>query len=191
MMTDRQARTILLGVWPGRSLAEYQIVQAIGRFEGNYGAAFDGANNWGASALSTAPTPAECPIGTTGTLDHRADGSPYWACITRFSTPDAGARSLVRALTAPRRPTVAAALRTGNAAQVARAMSRTGYMAQTPDKYAIAIQRNASTIARALGEPLRVTSSASSSRSSSIPLFVFVAAALEVLFFALVSRGRS
>jgi len=188
MMTDASARAILRFVWPGRSLAEYQAVQAIGRFEGNYGSAFAAANNWGASQTG-ARADGSCPIGTTPTTDHDASGHAYTACIFRFPTPQAGALSLVRALTAPRRPRVGAALWSGDPFRIARAMSRSGYMAAKPELYAVAIERNASTIARALREPLRIRRSSSSSSSSGIPLFVFLAAALEVLCLVSLARG--
>jgi hypothetical protein len=188
MMSDAAARAILVSQWPRRKLVEYQIVGAIGRFEGNYGAAFknaqgEPANNWGASS-SVVAVRGVCPIGTTGTLDHKRDGTPYTACITRFPTPEAGARSLIRALTAPRRPEVARAMLTGSALDVARAMSRSGYMAQRAAKYAVNILRNASSIARALGEPLQVH--AGSSRASAGSEFLYLAAILEFgLFLAL------
>jgi len=190
MISDRDARAILVAVWPGRTLAEYQIVQAIGRFEGNYGAAFDAANNWGASQRP-ALADGSCPLGTTATPDFDAQGVQYTACIFRLPSPEAGARALVRALTAPRRPEVGRALTSGNARRVAGAMSRSGYMAAKPDRYALSIQRNARTIARALGEPLKVTSSSPAS-SSPLGAFAFVAVFLEFAIIAfLATRGRT
>lgn len=153
MMSDAAARAILLSVWPGQTLAAYQIMGAIGRFEGEYGSAFDGANNWGASQTSTVA--GECPAGTTPTPDTRADGTPYTACIFQFATPELGAASLVRSLTT-QRPAVAAALRTGSPLAVARAMKvPPAYMAAPADRYAVAVARNAQAIARNLKEPLR------------------------------------
>jgi len=186
MMRDADARAILRAVWPGRSLAEYQAIQAIGRFEGNYGSAFGGANNWAASQRGALPD-GSCPVGTTATPDFDRQGVQYTACIFRFGSPEAGARALVRSLTAPKRPGVEAALTTGDPLRIARAMYRSGFMARKPEAYAVAIERNAATIARALREPLRIRRSSSS--SSGIPLFVFLAAALEVLFIVAIARG--
>lgn len=153
MMSDAQARAILLSVWPGQSLAAYQIVQAIGRFEGEYGSAFGGNNNWGAS--QTSQVGGECPAGTTPASDTKADGTPYVACIFDFPTPEQGAASLVHSLTVTR-PRVAAALRTGSPMAVASAMKlQPAYMAATAARYAQAIARNAQAIARNLKEPLR------------------------------------
>lgn len=186
MMADRQAREILRAVWPGRSLPEYQAMQAIGRFEGNYGHAFGEANNWGASQRGALPD-GSCPVGTTATPDFDRAGVEYTACIFRYRTPEAGARALVRSLTSPKRPRVAAALTTGDPLRIARAMYASGYMARKPEAYAVAIARNAATIARALREPLRVRRSSSS--SSGIPLFVFLAAAVEIFFLVSFARG--
>ena len=186
MMRDADARAILRAVWPGRSLAAYQAIQAIGRFEGNYGSAFGGANNWGASQRGALPD-GSCPVGTTATPEFDRHGVEYTACIFRFGSPEAGARALVRSLTAPKRPGVEAALTTGDPLRIARAMYRSGFMARKPEAYAVAIARNAATIARALREPLRIRRSSSS--SSGIPLFVFLAAALEVLFIVAIARG--
>lgn len=157
MMSDAEARAILVEVWPGQSLASYQIVGSIGRFEGRYGSAFGGNHNWGASSLTTAEkNGGTCPAGTTPATDHDARGRRYTACIQDFPNAQAGARSLVRALTI-RRPAVWRLLTSGDALAVAAAMARPPIYSVTPaPAYARRILDNARTIARSLREPLRV-----------------------------------
>jgi hypothetical protein len=187
MLTDMEARTVLERVSPSQSPAWYQVVGAIGRFEGNYGDAFDQANNWAASRLTTADKSpgGVCPVNTTPTTDHTAAGKPYTACISRFDTPDDGAGDLIHLLT--RNKGIAAALPTGDATQIAAAMRRANFMQADVDKYAAAIFSGAKSIARNLKEPLAVVRGASTKSDGGGAAVAVVAA---IFFGSLLLKRR-
>lgn len=163
MMSDRAARDVLLSIWHGvtkedPALPELQIVQAIGRFEGGYGAPNSPpgwpANNWGAVQCRHGPPCVEGECSEIG--DTHADGSSYRYCYRIYPTPEAGAAHLVRLLTVDR-PNVLLEAKKGSAQGVAEAMRKTGYFEAPADKYAKAIYSNAKTIAANMGEQLMVS----------------------------------
>jgi hypothetical protein len=105
MMNDRQAREILVSIWQKATgleptIPELQYVQAVGRFEGNYGSAWNNANNWGAIQCNHAPpcVPGEC----IETGDSQATGQKYTWCYRVWPTPEAGALGFVPLLTVKR-----------------------------------------------------------------------------------------
>lgn len=156
MMPASQARSILLQVWKdttGRtaSLAELQIAQAIGRFEGRWGSS-RAKNNWGGVQCLSRPP---CPDGCIEYTDTHADGTKYQGCLKVYPTQEAGAADMVRLITI-KRPGVWEAMRAGDAGQVASKMRKTGYFEAPASKYQQAIYSNAKQIAAELNEPLRV-----------------------------------
>jgi hypothetical protein len=155
MMADSEARAVLIAAFAQRGIAPNlhatQAVQAIGRFEGNYGYAFGGANNWGA-VQCTSPPP--CPPTCVELTDTHADGTKYQWCYRRYPTPVDGAADLVRELY--RRDGVPEALALGDARLIAERMRAAGYFEAPAERYAKTIAGNAETIARNIGEPLVV-----------------------------------
>ena len=155
MLSDREARRVLAVAFADRgiaapSLPELQGVQAVGRLEGTYGAAFGGANNWG--AIQTHDKVPCVPGQSTEITDHDAWGKPYQVCVRCYPSPEAGAADLVRELY--RRPNVPDALRAGNADALAEAMHQSGYFAQrNVGAYAGWISWGAQRIATHIGEP--------------------------------------
>lgn len=151
-LDDASARAVLLEAFERQNLrpnaAALQAVQAIGRFEGNYGIAFGGANNWGAIQCGAAPP---CPPDCVELTDTHADGSKYQWCYRIYPTRVDGAADLIRELY--RRPGVPEALASGDALAVATAMRESHYFEATAANYALAIERNAETIATNLEEP--------------------------------------
>jgi hypothetical protein len=186
MVSDADARAILVSRFPSRSPAWYQATQAILRGEGDYGNGWKngvvdgkgkpwidpsqgpqfvnqcaGSNNWGADQTK-ASDPNGCP-----NLDHHGDGSPYQAHFKTYANPEDGAADAVFVLTdngpgPHNRASVAAALDDANADgnlnadAIAEAMHMTGYFELRTDLYAAGIVRNAIAIAKKLGEPQRV-----------------------------------
>lgn len=155
MMSDAEARAVLQQAFAARglpppSLSELQGVGAIGRFEGRYGSAFGGANNWGAVQCVGKPPcdPAKC----VEAGDSHADGSKYRACFRKYPTPVDGAADLIRELY--RRPGVPEAMRAGDATAVARAMRAARYFEAPESQYAKGIELNAAAIAQSIGEPV-------------------------------------
>jgi len=158
-LTHRQARDILVQAWlatTGRNatLPELQIAQAIGRFEGRYGAK---GNNWGGVQCKNLPP---CPAGCWEYTDSHADGKKYQGCLRIYPTPEAGASGMLGELL--RRPAVAEAMKRGDSYATAKAMRESHYHETAIDKYASAIQSNAADIASKLGEPLAVKGSGGS-----------------------------
>lgn len=180
MVTEAQARQILVNAFPGRSQAWYQAVQAIARGEGHYGNGWRNAditidgvtyinrgersNNWGAIQCGHATTPGgDCGPGCFPNLDKHANGKPYQGCFKKYPTPEAGAADFVYVLTdngpERNRASVAAALDDEDASgyldadAIAEAMHATGYMERAADAYAKNIAGNAVAIAQTLGEP--------------------------------------
>lgn len=160
-MTDADARAVLLRVWgamglPAPTTATLQAVQAVGRFEGFYGDAtkpegWAGSNNWGAIQCGHPPP---CGDDCFEAGDHHANGTPYVTCFRRYASPDDGARALVNELW--RRPSVRAALPTGDLTLVARTMRNTGYHETAVGRYAGGLYRNAQALASGIGEALSV-----------------------------------
>ncbi len=157
MMSEAEARAVLRAAFAAEGigspvLAELQAVGAVGRFEGNYGAAFGGANNWGAIQANHGPPCDGVTCVEVG--DTHADGSGYRWCYRKYSSPEAGARDLVRTLY--KRSGVPEAARAGDSTAMANAMRASGYFEAPADKYAAGIARNAAAIASGLAEPLMV-----------------------------------
>lgn len=159
---DREARPILLVAYavqglPEPSMEELQVAQAIARFEGGYGLGWPSSiqpppHNWGAiQCRHKAP----CGPGCFEHGDSHADGTKYRGCFRRYPNRTAGAAAFLHQLY--RRPGVPEAMRRGDAVGTAKAMRATGYFEAPADRYALAIQRNASQLAAALGEPDLVT----------------------------------
>lgn len=176
-MNDAQAREILRRAFiryamPDPRRSELQIVGAVGRFEGVYGTAWGGANNWGAIQCPHGPP---CGNDCVEAQDTHAGGEAYQWCFKRYATPDDGAYDLLREMY--RRKGVHDAARTGDARAVALAMYRTryfeGHCAHPENRalcepeavgyYTKAILRNAGEIARNLKEPLAVRDGSSAS----------------------------
>lgn len=157
MMADAEAREVLRRAFALRgmespTLAELQATQAIGRFEGNYGSGIAGAyGNWGAVQCGTK---APCPPGCVEHVDHDAQGKAYRGCFRVYPSHEAGAADFLRELY--RRAGVPDALKAGDATAIAEAMRATGYFEAKASTYALAIEKNAAHVAKALGEPLRV-----------------------------------
>src|SRR5689334_25033902 len=126
MVTEAQARAILVSRFPGRSPAWYQATQAIAKGEGSYGNGWknaivdgkgkpwvegvstgdrytnagEGSNNWGATQCGHATTPGgDCGPGCFPNLDHHGDGRPYQGCFKKYATPEDGAADFVFILT--------------------------------------------------------------------------------------------
>lgn len=176
--TDAWARGVLARAWPQAlarpSPAELQGVQAIGRLEGFYGfasrpAGWAGSNNWGAIHCAHGPPCDGTDCFEAG--DTTATGSSYRTCFRVYPSADAGAADLVHELY--RRPSVAAALKTGDALAIATAMRRTGYHETAPEKYGRAIANNAAAIASSVGEPLLVRMGPGSSEASMVGPVLF------------------
>ena len=156
MMADREARTFIRGAFelrglPAPSSAELQGIGAIGRFEGRYGEALGGANNWGAVQCGARPP---CPPGCAEFTDRDAEGNPYQACFRIYASHAHGAADMLREVY--RRPGVPEAMRAGNATLVAERMRAGGYFEAPAELYARLIANNAATIATNLGERLAI-----------------------------------
>lgn len=165
MMPDAKAREVVRASFARRklepTLAELQAVQAIGRFEGNYGSGIklkDGGvavGNWGAVHCVTPPKDGKCS-GSCGLGSDSGPDGRYPICFRLYlkdGKPDhvSGAADLVRELY--RRKGVPPALRSGDAQAIAEAMHATHYFEAPVGAYAKAIEANARTIATRLGEP--------------------------------------
>jgi len=175
MMSDQEARTILVSVWENNaheapSLEELQAVQAIGRFEGLYGSG-RAKNNWGSVQCGKGPP---CPDNCIELTDSHANGEKYQWCYQVYATPEDGCGHLVRLLTVYR-PTTLAALKTGDAYLIAKTMRDTKYFETSIANYQKAIYDNAKTIAKSLGETLMISMGDSGSRFWVIPGMVAVA----------------
>jgi hypothetical protein len=155
---NAQARTVLEAAFAARghtpTLAELQIAQAIGRFEGRYGAWGPGnaSNNWGAIQCGHV---APCGDGCFGHNDSHADGEVYAGCFRIFDSPQAGAEALLYQLY--RREGVPGAMAMGSATGTAEAMRATGYFEAPATAYAKAIEAHSGLIAKDLGEPHMVS----------------------------------
>ncbi len=171
--------------------AELQMVQAVSKGEGGYGLATyqllqvepgegygtvigssQQTNNWGAVQAGNPPCdPNTSFMATDSSPNRKTAENPkglYYACFKRYQTPELGCESFLRTLligssTFPRHD-VKAAVASGSADEVARAMYEShyyeGFGATEADRighYADAIAKNAASIASALGEPLFVT----------------------------------
>ena len=174
MISDARAREILFAVQPGMSIPKRQAIQAIGRFEGNYGAAFGGANNWGAVQCGHV---APCREGCVQTPDTHADGTQYQGCFRAYPDLEAGAADLVRLLDI-HFAVPADVLNGGNADAIASGMRNPpkaspshgfGYFEAPIDRYAKAIASNAGAIATNLGEPLYVLREADLAQQPALP----------------------
>jgi hypothetical protein len=156
MLSTLKAREVLEAAFLARGLSptlkELQAVQGIGRFEGNWGAAFGGANNWGAIQCPGKRPP--CGQQCTEVTDTHAGGEPYQACVRRYASPVEGAADLVRELY--RREGVPEALRAGIGRLIAERMRASGYFEAPVSKYASAIVAHAGKVADDLGEPRAV-----------------------------------
>ncbi len=155
-MSDGEARAYIRGAFelrglPAPTLAELQGIGAIGRFEGNYGAAFGDANNWGAVQCKARQP---CPAGCTPVTDRDANGVAYAACFRVYETPAHGAADMLREVY--RRPGVPEAMRAGNASLVAERMRAGRYFEAPARLYARGIVGNAKSIAASLKEKLAI-----------------------------------
>lgn len=132
------------------TLPELQAAQAIGRFEGIYGAWGPGgaSNNFGAIQCGHY---APCAEGCFEHGDSHADGTDYVGCFRVYATPEDGAADLVRELY--RRPGVPEAMRAGDAQAIATAMHDSQYFEADPQDYGSAIERFSEMVAEGVGEP--------------------------------------
>jgi hypothetical protein len=156
MMGEAAARAVLAAAFAAEGigspvLAELQAVGAVGRFEGMYGSAFGGANNWGAIQVGHGPP---CGDDSVEVQDSHADGTKYQWCYRRYDSPEAGARDLLRTLY--KRAGVPEAARAGDSTAMAAAMRASHYFEAPADRYGQAIARHAAAIAQGLSEPLMV-----------------------------------
>lgn len=165
-LTDRQARTALLAAY-GRTppLGELQVVQGIAK--GEAGPSYIGAAPYNMGSIQGGMRP-PCPPGFTQHGDTSPETGAYAACFRDYASAKDGFAGLLHELY--RRPAVKAALPTGNAVLVAKGMFKTGYFEGFPcqpypdcrwEIYGKGIARNAEVIAKALGEPYRVSVKAS------------------------------
>lgn len=169
---DTYARDIMIQAWNklyGRdpTLAERQLSQAIGRLETYYGRAgqFKGSHNWGAVQHSR-PKDGECPPGSFLGRD-TMDGSKkteYAICERSYPNDLEGATHMLKILS--RTPEEKAALQSGSAGALARAMKAAGYYGASTNLYHKAIWTNSQDIAKNCGENLAVTHDGSSASSS-------------------------
>jgi hypothetical protein len=173
-MTPQDARSILLASWRAvfgadPAPTDLQAALAIARHETGWGTykPFAGSHNWGAVQCCKPDASGECPPGSFLAKDSSPTDSggsrPYEICFKSYPDDAAGSRHYLEIL-AQKRPAVRRALGTGSAVAIAEAMYDSHYFdgfGKTREArirgYATAIERNARTIAPALGEPLLVT----------------------------------
>ena len=207
--TLRQAWLGVVGQAP--TLCELQGVLAIALHETGWGEykPFGGSHNYGAVQCCPPGDDGSCPAGSFLASDTNPNKSSrrYAVCFKSYPTELDGARDLVRQLTAPRRPETAAALTTGDAAQIADAMYRERYyqgfddgkssmetrIAQRKRGYARAIDRNAADVAKRLGQPQCVSLKGSdpSGGGTSLAPWLFGAAAAAVATYVWLDRRRA
>lgn len=185
-------RRVLATVWPEvtgapATPAELQIAGAQAHLESGYGMAsytnkLTGQNsgvinNWGAVQAGKPP----CTPPNFEASDTHADGSPYNFCYRGYSTPEEGARDLVKQMTL-RRPTSWAHMKRGDidawAQQMRTTDPQTGvglYFEQSAEGRAHGIEIRIAEIAAALNEPIAakrggpMTSSSSTALSLPMP----------------------
>lgn len=129
------------------------------------------SNNWGAVQAGSPPCdPSRSFEATDSSPARRTEDNPagyYQACFRRYETEDEGCASFLRTLLvgskAFDRSAVREAARGGSADEVAAAMHASHYfegfgatVSERVDHYADAIEKNAASIARNLGEPMYV-----------------------------------
>lgn len=173
MPTSEQAREILLSVWPKVTKqttiqpAEMQIVMAIFRAESGYGqwpagSGMEGSHNWGAVHCPKAGKDCspEAQNGKSCALFvDSMDGTKktrYEQCFRVYASDEEGATDGLRNLYLYR-PSLPAALVTGDALLVAHLMKLTSYHTMPSRAYAFGLYVNAVEIAERLNEPLYVT----------------------------------
>ncbi len=106
MMSHADARKVVLEAWGQLypkitpSLGTLQLIQGTGLGEGEYGAAWNNANNWGAvqpgAIKPTDPPGTTCPPGTTPGKDSTPLGGVYTACLKVYPTPLDGCVDMIR-----------------------------------------------------------------------------------------------
>ena len=140
MLSDAAAREVLRSVWVKAAGCpaddnSLTVAGAIGRSEGQYGAAFGGINNWG--AIQTAH-----PSGNDVQIDeYNPNRNPpeIRAWVKAYATPADGAYALLRELV--RRKGVQAAMKRGDWAGTATAMYDSGYYTTRSKDRATAISQ--------------------------------------------------
>lgn len=143
------------------SQALLQTMQAQGAHEGWYGFAkkpieWFGSNNWGADDyLSGDENQIAGCVGYFESHDTTADGRTISVRFRKYATPLDGAADLVHEALI-RRPSVRAAVETGNLTKVATALRAEHYFVAPAKDYALALWNQAQHLATALGEPLAV-----------------------------------
>lgn len=158
----------------GYGLATYRLLQVEpGPGYGSVIGESQQTNNWGASQHGSPVNGACGPdafMATDSSPNRVTEDNPkgyYYACFRRFATPDLGCEAYLKILLsgskAHPRQAVREAAFTGSADEVARAMYESHYFegfGATPEDrirhYADAIEKNAATIAKNLGEPMMV-----------------------------------
>jgi len=159
-MNDAAARELLekafaeLG-YP-RSTRALQAIGAIAKLESSYGAR---TNNWGSIQCGSSPP---CPPDCVELEDSHADGTKYRWCYRTWPTPYEGARYLVKNLMTRGGGIVRPALYEGSALEIATKMRETYYFEAKTSFYAKAIEARGKEIARSMGEPFLLGSSAKS-----------------------------
>lgn len=173
MPTSEQAREILLSIWPKvtkRSSiqpGEMQLVMAIFRAESGYGqwpagSAMEHSHNWG--SVHCPNTGSDCSPeaqkGKTCALHTDSmDGTNktrYAQCMRVYASHEEGASHALKLLYVDR-PSLPAALATGDALLAAHIMRMTTYHTLPSRDYAYRVYKNAVEIAERMNEPLAVT----------------------------------
>lgn len=158
MLSHQDARRVLIGAWKNvtgkePSRKELQWAQGQAMAESHYGADARVPNNWGSIQCTHGPPCVEGECAVLG--DSHADGGKYQWCYRIYPTPEAGAEAFVRLITI-KRPSVWALYDGGDCRAIATAMRKSGYFELSAEKYAERVYANATTIAKALGEPLEL-----------------------------------